>query len=74
MNKIKQFFLPALLIIGAIIAALKFFVAPKKEDVPFPGSEEKKKAEADVADTKEDIAKIGDKVYSDEDIEKRFNK
>jgi hypothetical protein len=48
--------------------------APSISDGPFPKAAEKAAAEKAVEVAKEDIEKLGEKVYSDEDIEKRFNK
>jgi flagellar biosynthesis/type III secretory pathway M-ring protein FliF/YscJ len=73
MKTIKKFFFPFLVLFAGIVAILKFFVAPKKEDVQFPGTEEKKKTEAEVEETKKEIEEVKDKTYSDEEIEKKFN-
>lgn len=73
MKTIKKFFVPFLVLFAGIIAVLKFFAPKSKEEVQFPGTEEKKKAEAEVEETKKEIEEVKDKTYSDEEIEKKFN-
>lgn len=74
MKTIKQYLLPVGLFLLGVVAVLRYFIAPKKEDAPFPGAAEKKKAEADVAETKKEIEKVEEKTYSDEEINEKFNR
>jgi hypothetical protein len=74
MKTLKSYLAPIGLFILAIIAVLRYFLPGKVETNPFPGTEEKKKAEAAVEETKKEIEKLEDKQYSDEDIEEKFNK
>jgi hypothetical protein len=73
METIKKYLAPVGLFFLAIIAVLRYFKAPKATTNPFPGAEEKKKVEADIAETKKDIEELADKQYSDEEIKDKFN-
>jgi hypothetical protein len=73
MKKIKELLLPIGLFLLGIVAVLRYFIAPKKDDTLFPGAE-KKKAEQDVEETKKEIEKVADKQYSDEEIDEKFNR
>ena len=65
----------------AIISGVAFivFIIRTLKDKPlpdddFPLADEKRAAEKEVAQIKEELGQLEDKEYSDEDIEKRFNK
>lgn len=65
----------------SIISGVAFLIYLYRtfKDVPvstekFPGAEEKKAAEKEVEQAKEDIKELEKKEYSDKEIEERFNK
>lgn len=73
MNKIKDWFIGIGLFVVAIFALIRYFVAPKKDEGAFPAGDDKKAAENAVEETKKEIAKVEEKQFSDEEIEKKFN-
>jgi DNA-binding transcriptional regulator GbsR (MarR family) len=72
MKTLKQIFLPISLLLLGVVAVIRYFLVPKKVGTKFPDVA-KKKAEADVAETKLQLEKLEEKTYTDEEIEKKFN-
>jgi hypothetical protein len=72
LSKLKTFFaiITGIAFIAFIIKVMKDKPLPDDE---FPLSDEKKAAEKDVAQIKEEIKELEQKEYSDEDINERFN-
>lgn len=62
-------------ILASIVFVLRFLLVEKKKtEKDFPYEKEKKELEVAVKKTEEELEQTKDKVYSDEEIEKKFNK
>lgn len=70
----KKYLAPIGLFLVAAFTILRYFMSPKAQSGKFPSSEAKKKAQADVAETKKEIDAVEEKSYSDKEIEDFLNK
>lgn len=70
---LKNKLIAGLSLAGAIILGIFYLLRPKKETVDEFPHEEKKKLEKELNSIEKSIDKLDKKVYSDKEIEDKFN-